>query len=216
MSRVQLIAGKTGSGKTTELMRLLDDADCAIFFNTTGDPAHDFGQITVSSPGELKAALRRNFTLIQYDPRIASLNWNSTKSDPTLLLHGQAVAHIAHAVGGVTLGVDEMHVFCPGGRLLPQLMHIAQHGRHTWNGNRTALIATSQSPVMIDLMFRRLCDSMRIFLTNEKADWEYFAPRIGVENSRQLGTLEQYSYLHWTDDGLPASIERAGLPCWTG
>lgn len=193
------IAGKRGTGKTTEMGRLLSlCAGGVVFFDALS--RHEGvlnGYRIIVQPGELQKYLRTNagrrFRIL-YQPRAGNLDD-----------HFRAVSTIVRAFGWMIFGVDELDMLCGAQwgdrRMPPEFYHLVNYGRHC----RVSMLATARRPMSVARGFTSQCLEMRLFGMTERTDLKYFEDYIGQEDSQRLAMLQKYEYLHWTGDG-PAEL----------
>lgn len=183
------VAGQRGMGKTTEVVRLLDQCagGCLIFdpLGTHGPLCR--GYVTVSQPGPLKEYLRVNRNRrfrIRYEPR-----------DVHVPEHFNAVCSIVQAFGTMIFAADEVDMFCGEGKQgMPQpLYDLAHYGRHF----KVSMLVTARDPATLGIRFRSQCAFLRLFRMDEDRYIKYFAGRIGNANAERLRTLERFQYLLW-------------------
>lgn len=195
-----LLAGQRGMGKTTEMVRLLQQCSGGcIFFDTTGKHGDLLlGFRTVSQPGELKDYLRANLKRrfrVRYEPR-----------DEFADEHFRLICLVVRAVGSMIFTVDEVDYFCGphhGPKGMPEeLYNLAHFGRHY----KVSMLATARDPASLSIRFRSQCESMRIFRTDEERYVKYFEQRIGKANASKLPTLAKFQYLFWQSGSPEAQI----------
>ena len=187
------IAGQRGMGKTTEMVRLLNEcAGGVIFFDSLSKhegvlPTYKL----IMQPAELKEYLRLNRARrfrINYQPRGGDL-----------AEHFIAVCAIVRAYGWMILAVDELDMLCGpqwgDRRMPPEFYHLVNYGRHV----RVSLMATARRPTSVARGYTSQCVQMRLFGMREKADLKYFADFIGESNVTAAARLEKYQFVYWTD-----------------
>jgi len=193
---LSFLVGRRGTGKTTEMDRLLSLCGGAvIFFDTLSKHAevfHDY--VVLSDPGPLVEYLKINRgrrVRVLYQPRRGDLDE-----------HFRAVCKIVRAFGSMILGVDELDKLCGArwgdARMPPELYHLVNYGRH----ERVSMIATARRPRAVARGYTAESE-MRIFNIKEGADLDYFAELIGKDHAERLRALPQFVYLHCVEDAEP-------------
>ena len=190
------LVGRRGTGKTTEMARLLSLCTGGrVFFDTLSKHAGYFpGYVILSQPGMLREYLRlnrgRRFAVL-YQPREGDLDE-----------HFAACCTIVRAFGSMILGIDELDKLCGArfgdSRMPPELYHLVNYGRH----ERVSMIATARRPRAVARGYTAEAE-MRLFQMQERADLDYFADLIGSEHAERLRSLPAYYYLHCVQDGTP-------------
>jgi hypothetical protein len=197
---LMFLAGKRGTGKTTEMVRLLDT--CAggfIFFDALSKHAHVIQRgVVVSQPGELKEYLRQHHGerfRVLYQPQSGDMDQ-----------HFEAVCLIVKAVGWMIFGIDEIDMLCGarfGSRRMPnQIYELVNYGRH----HRVSMLATARTPMEVARGYTSQSHEMRLFQMTEASHIAYFEELIGKENAERLPRLEKFQYLLWRDDGDAAEL----------
>lgn len=190
---LNFLVGRRGTGKTTEMNRLLQECGGGVgFFDTLSKHAGVFtGYAIINEPGSLVNYLRlnrgRRFRWL-YQPRAGDLD-----------AHFRAVCSIVRAFGWMIFGVDELDKLCGArwgdARMCPELYHLVNYGRH----ERVSMIATARRPRAVPRGYTAESE-MRLFHMKERADIDYFEDLVGEETASQLRTLKPYFYLHCAPD----------------
>jgi hypothetical protein len=190
---ITFLAGVRGSGKTTEMVRLLDSCSGGIiFFDSLSKHEGVLRKaVIISQPGQLKTYLRRyNRTRfrILYQPRTGNLDE-----------HFESVCRIVMAFGWMIFGIDELDKLC-GNRFAPTSMppglyELVNYGRH----HRVSMLATARTPIQVPRGFTSESCQMRLFRMHENRYVKYFEEFIGTANADRLPKLEKFRFLLWRD-----------------
>jgi hypothetical protein len=197
------LAGERGMGKTTEMIRLVEQCTGqVIFFDTIGTHEHLLrakGFVPFSNPERLQAYLRKN--------RGRRVRVCYVPQDEYPDVHCAAVCLMVRAFGWMILCIDEIDTFCGaehGVKGMPmELYNLAHYGRHY----RVSMLCTARDPASLSIRFRSQCGSMRIFRTTEDRYVDYFKARIGKVNAGKLVTLQKTYFLHWRAGEIDAPVE---------
>jgi hypothetical protein len=152
--------------------------------------------VIVHSPGALKQLLAQSLSAegcvtfrILYQPLSGNLEE-----------HFESVTFLALAFGqhgpGLIYAVDEIDRFCSASFVPPSMKELINYGRH----RKISMICTSRRPAQVARELTSQCSEIRCFRTTEPRDIRYFEDIMG-QAAQQLPSLEQYTYLRWTDDG---------------
>jgi hypothetical protein len=191
------LAGESNFGKTTELLRLLEQCSGpAAFYDHTGRHRL-WGSVLVHQPADLMAEIRRSWG------RPWRVTYEPTSGD--LVEHFAAFCRVMAAVGGVVVGVDEIDAYCGprwgDSRLPPALYKLVHHGRHCGSpgGPRgVALVYTARIPASVAEALRTQASEWRLFYDHSKRQIkEYLEPAIGPDAARMVPQLRRFEFLIW-------------------
>jgi hypothetical protein len=211
------IFGKSGSGKSTELLELCDSVSRCLIFDTLGNfcgrnqapPGYTVFRNTKALKEFLREHIRLPFRAI-YQPT------SGNKAEQF-----EQVCYLAYRAAWLVLAVDEVDSFCTASapsvidgaalqRVCPGadnygLYEISNYSRH----KPMAFVFTSRRPAQVARGLTSQCSELRVYLTTEDVDLAYFSGIMGRSNAEQLKTLGNFYYLRY-QDGLP--LETGGGP----
>jgi hypothetical protein len=205
------LAGERGMGKTTEMIRLVDQCSgSVVFFDTVGTHVHLLrGFVEFNQPGELEEYLRANLgrrVRAVYVPRDEFPEQHLIAVCLLVRGFGMELSKRFGDRGGMILVIDEIDQFCGpkwGDERMPRpLYNLAHFGRHY----HTSMACTARDPATLSIKFRSQCAVMRIFRTSEETYVQYFARKIGKHNAAKLPTLKKTFYLLWRAGELDAHV----------
>jgi hypothetical protein len=184
------IAGKSGTGKTTEMARLISQCGGgAVFF----DPLSKHEPILPGfrlfhQPGDVSDYLRINRDRryrILYQPRSGKV-----------AEHFQALCLIVRAFGKVAFAVDELDMVSGpqwgSSWMAPEFYSLVNYGRH----EGVIILATARYPNSVPRGFTSQCSELRLFAMTEPKHLRYFEEYIG-QGVEQLRRLAKFQFLHF-------------------
>jgi len=180
---IKLIVGKSGSGKTTHTIRLIEDCHRVIMFDTQNKDYTDgvmFYEIREFKKFWLKV-YRGNFRLI-YRP----LN---------PLKEIEEICYLAFKCGNLTFVAEELPSLCDSRVISDELRKVIFRGRM----KDIHFIGLMQRPIGIHRDITSQASEILIFNIDEPTDVKYFRNRIGQDIEDRIRQLEEYQYLHWID-----------------
>ncbi len=190
-----LCLGVRGSGKTTEMGRLMNECTGGVlFFDPLSKHASLLpGAIIIGQPAPLAEYLRpnrgRRFRVI-YQPRSGNLDQ-----------HFRDVCRIVQAFGWMIFGVDEIDKVC-GARyspayMPPELYDLVNYGRH----HRVSMIAAARRPTSVPPGYRDEAE-LRVF-TLKRDVAERIEGDIGKDAVEQVVKLPKFYYMRFALDADP-------------
>lgn len=187
--------GRKGSGKTTKLCELLSRPEFGNRAVLIDPPDNiDFG-ITVEDLRSMETMMDR-----QADPskkfrlRYSALD-AITFNDPDDLAYWrvEAIVQMCLDVGGCTLAVDEVDMFCNPYGIPPTFKHLLARGRH----DNINLIWSARRPQEVSKLLLSQSDEFFVFQMHHPADVDYFRQFMAFERE-QVIHLNVGQCLHWT------------------
>lgn len=180
--QVDLILGKTGSGKTTYARHLIASRSRVIIADADFReyPATTFQTFESLSDYLEKHAGAGQFFRVAYTPY----------EDEYPLM-----CDLARLVGNCTLVLEEADRF-PDPRSCIEYQEIITRGRH----HRVSIMALGLYPALLPAMLRRQASKIISFRQHEPADIDWLAAVMG-ETAKQLPALGDHQYLEWWQDG---------------
>jgi len=181
---IKLVIGKTGSGKTCKVVKIIEDHKRVIMFDTQGKDYIDgvmFYDLHELRKFWLKV-YRGNFRLI-YRPL-----------DP--ITEFEEICRIAFVCGNLTIVAEELPSLCDPQRIGREFRKVIFRGRM----NDIRFIGLMQRPIGIHRDITSQANEIYIFNIDEPGDVKYFTNRIGQDVESKIRLLEPYQYLHWTDN----------------
>ncbi len=180
---IKLVVGKTGSGKTCKVVKIIQDHERVIMFDTQGKDYMD--GVMFYDLSELRRfwlnIYRGNFRLI-YRPL-----------DP--LAEFEEICKIAFACGNLTIVAEELPSLCTSSVIGPEFRKVIFRGR----SNDIRFIGLMQRPVGIHRDITSQANEIFIFNIDEPGDVKYFRNRIGTDIEDKIRQLDPYQYLRWQD-----------------
>jgi hypothetical protein len=179
---IRLLVGKTGSGKTSKALRLVEDRTRLIMFDTTG---HDYSDGVVfydlpSLTAFWQRVYRRSFRLI-YRPM-----------DPRREF--EEICRLAFLCQDVTVIAEELTSLCDAQTIGPELRKLIMRGRHV----DVTFIGLMQRPKGIHRDITSQASEIYMFIVDEPGDVKYFSDRLpGREIEERIKGLTEYQYLQW-------------------
>ena len=180
---IKLVIGKTGSGKTYKVTRLVAGCDRILFFDTQGKDYSDgvmFYDMTELRRFWLRVH-RDKFRLI-YRP-----------IDP--LREFEEICRLAFACGNLTVVAEELPSLCTAQQINAELRKVIFRGRL----NDIHFIGLMQRPIGIHRDITSQATEIFCFNIDEPGDVKYLKDRIGADIEQRIRRLEPYQYLHWID-----------------
>ena len=176
---VDLILGKTGSGKTTLARQLIRSRSRVIIADADYHeyPALEFQDLATLTEYLEAHAGAAQFFRVSYTPY----------EDEYPIM-----CDLSRLVGNCTLVLEEADRF-PDPRYCIEYQEIIARGRH----HRISIIALGLYPALLPSMLRRQATRIFAFRQHEPADIDWLAAVMG-ESAKQLPQLGDHEYLEWT------------------
>ena len=110
------------------------------------------------------------------------------------------LAQAVYALGDLTFVVEEIDAVCTPFDMSPWMQAIIQRGRNM----NIEMIGITPAPFGIHRDLTRQAKDIFVFRTKEPRDIQYLRRLLGEEIEAKLVALEQYEFIHWSDqvDGL--------------
>lgn len=186
--------GRKGSGKTTQLCRLLSQPDfgsrCVLIDPTDsiefGVEVEDLRSLAVQLERQAQRRFRLRYSQIQ-----AALDFGNVEFDPNYWKI-EAIIQACLDVGGCTLAIDEVDMFCNPYGIPPTFKHLLARGRH----DSLNLLWTARRPQEVSKMLLAQSDEFYLFQMHHPADVDYFRQFMAFE-PEQVRSLEVGQFLHW-------------------
>lgn len=189
-SRIRLLMGTTGSGKTTKMHKLLLKERRAFLFDLMGaEQFENWGVVCDSLADGLRLAERCIASDLPYRIRF---QFSDVDRFNFLCSLGVKKPHGKGALRDFCIAVDELAMFCSSQWLPSSLENIVRLGRHT--GCR--FMATTQRAPDIHPFIRSQAKEQYLFQTHEPADLDYYRKRL--QEPERLITLKVGECLLWT------------------
>lgn len=180
---IKLVVGKSGSGKTCKVVKIIQDHKRVIMFDTQGKDYFDgvmFYDLSELRKFWLKV-YRGNFRMI-YRPL-----------DP--MTEFEEICKIAFLCGNLTIVAEELPSLCTSSLIGTEFRKVIFRGR----ANDIRFIGLMQRPVGIHRDITSQANDIHIFNIDEPGDVKYFRNRIGTDIEDKIRQLEPYQYLHWQE-----------------
>lgn len=182
-NRVSLVLGRKGQGKSYSIKRELDrmprHAPLLVF---------DFNR-EYAGPAQ-KDGIRDATFFATFDAFLAAQR--AQKGHIGRAVVGarpqdfERVCRYAHAAGGLTLVLDELHVYVnertPPPEVFAELLYVGRH-------RRVNIVCGAWRPIGLPLFLRHAVDEVRAFQCNEPADLKWFREVCGAEFANKLPAL---------------------------
>ena len=181
---IELVVGKTGSGKTCKVVKLIEDRKRVIMFDTQGKDYSD--GVMFYDLHEL-----RNFWLKVYRGRFRLIY---RPLDP--MSEFEEICKIAFLCRDLTIVAEELPSLCTPAIIGEEFRKVIFRGRT----NDIRFIGLMQRPIGIHRDITSQANEIFIFNVDEPGDVKYFRNRIGQDIEEKIRLLEPYQYLHWTDN----------------
>jgi hypothetical protein len=181
----KLVFGKTGSGKTEKVKKLVADRDRVLFYDTLG---HDYKDgVVLYRLDDLKEFWRK---VHRQRFRIIFRSIDHDEDFPR-------VCRLVAACKNMSFVVEEMDLFFSGGKCCRELNNLIFRGRHYG----IELIAVTQRPYGIGRGFTSQTNEFYIFRSDEPCDLKYFRERCGEQVAGEIQKLDRYYYVECKDYG---------------
>lgn len=192
--KVILIIGKRGSGKSYLANRLLADRDRIFIYDCMGDfqqgVLFEYNQFAELSKF-WKSCYKNQFRII-YRPL-----WPA----PQL----QVPAGLAWQLGNLCFVIEEAAECCQPHQVTENLAKLVRMGRH----RNIEVVAITQRPYELDIMFRSQAKEIYVFNTTEPRDRDWLRKVVGAEVENKLDQLKQYEHITWQDGQDQLNISKA-------
>lgn len=109
-----------------------------------------------------------------------------------------AFCRFAHYSGGLTVVIDELHLFVDKKHDLDALRDLLYTSRH----RRIDVIAAAWRPTEIPIWIRHAADEIRAFQTSEPADLVWYTQKCGDAFAKRLPSLPLRRSCLWTSAGM--------------
>jgi Cdc6-like AAA superfamily ATPase len=189
-TRIRLLLGTTGTGKTTLMEKLLKAEDrCIVFDMMAATQFEQWGVLCDTYEDALTLMARTpkfHIRLQLKDPDKFDRFCSLFVKKP----HGLEKFH------NVCVAVDEISRFCSSNWIPDKLDDIIRLGRHT----NCRFIATSQRPTDVHINIRANSKEIYLFQMHEPADLDAFRKR--VPNPERLIQLKVGEYILWNPSAM--------------
>ena len=182
--KVVLIIGKRGSGKSYLANKVLRDRSRLFVYDCMGD----FNEGVLFAYNQFaglsrfwRSHYKGSFRLI-YRPL-----WPANQLE--------LPAAMAWELGNMTFVIEEAAECCQPNQVKDSVAKLVRMGRH----RNIEVVAITQRPYELDIMFRSQAKVMLVFNTTEPRDREWLRKVIGPEIEAKLDQLGPYEHVKWQD-----------------
>lgn len=192
---VVMICGKTGTGKSYHMRKMLEGRRRVIVFDTMNEYSLiSWRSVTITDPHDLIDYLRRSpaaFRIVYNPPN----PYEIMRTESGRKINGfDLFCEICFCTHNVTIAIEELAEWtkpqhCPDG-----LIKLARLGRH----KGLSIFANSQRPREVSTTFRSQWNKLICFRLDEPADIDYIADRIGRAESETIKTLTGHKFKEFT------------------
>lgn len=190
-----LICGRTGTGKSFLVKKLLADADRLIVYGPKREE-HDYPGCYFD--GMEEEGFKR-FVWWWYSCVKTCGRFRIVYRPADLFDIGEfdKVANLAYACGRVTFVCEELMTYTTERNIEQGFKRLLVAGRT--RGIDCYML--TQRPFKIPREVTSQAREAYIFATHEPTDLDYIRQTFGTETAAKLETLEQYQHVHWLDTG---------------
>lgn len=183
-SKVLLILGKRGSGKSYFLKHMLRDCSRFLVYDTLGE--YEDG-------------------VVFQDRQMLFDFWKERLDDDLRLIYQPLqpeeefdyICNLVYESGNMIFAAEEIDKFCrPNGISLP-FANVIQRGRH----RDIAFVGVSQRPFGINRIISSQAKEIYTFQQSEPRDLEYLSMFIGKDLTEKVRNLPPYHFLYWQSNG---------------
>jgi hypothetical protein len=193
--RNTLICGRTGSGKSYLMMKLLVDVERLAVY---GPKREEHGYPGVYFDGMEPDGFKR-FCLWWWECVRNQVGFRLVYRPADLfdINEFDKVANLAYACGGMTFTCEELMTYATQSNIGQGFKRLLVAGRT--RGLNCYLL--TQRPFKIPREVTSQCREAYIFATHEPADLDYIRQTFGTDVVTKLEQLQQYEHVHWLDTG---------------
>jgi hypothetical protein len=195
--------GRKGSGKTTQLCKLLSQpeySDRSVLVDPPGNI--EFG-VTVENLHSMQTLIERQADRkfrIRYVDLVAIESF-AAGDDEENFQKIEAILGMCLDVGNCTLVIDEVDMFCSPRGMPPTFKKLLARGRH----DSLNLLWTTRRPQEVSKMLLSQSDEFYLFQMHHPADIDYFRNFMPVDRDAVM-RLQVGQCLHWKAGVLDASM----------
>lgn len=185
MSRIKIVLGKRGSGKSVRLREELRLEPRVVLYDTLREDTYN-SYTRVETYRELCHKLLEDRPVFRL-----AYSW---PGDVEREADFERFCKAVYCCRNLAVGVEEIDQFCSASFMPHSLDLVVSLGRH----RQLSLYCASRRPKEIHPLIRSQAVEVISFLQTEPADLEWCRAVMGA-GADELPSLEQYEYVHWTD-----------------
>lgn len=182
--KIQLVIGKRGSGKSVLAKHMIRNERRLVIYDIMSEYTEGvvFDLFARRDCAEFWRRVYKSSFRIIYRPLSVKfeIDW---------------LAQAVFALGDLTFVVEEIDAVCTPYDMTPWMQGIIQRGRHM----NIEMIGITPAPFGIHRDLTRQAKDIYIFKTKEPRDVQYLRRLLGEEIEVKIAALEQYEFVHWSD-----------------
>lgn len=182
-NRILAVIGRKGTGKSTELERLLESQDRILVFDSMAE--HDWAPNEIDSIDGLEGFFRWNAKRAQWAANYV----------PGEDIEGdlERVSDLVFNRGNLVFAVEEVPLMCSPGYLPAKFGKLVRTGRH----KQVDIFWTAQRAGEVSRTLTSLTDEFIFFSQTEPRDLDAIAARCGAEVAEKVSRLDDHDHIHW-------------------
>lgn len=183
-SKVTLILGKRGSGKSFFLKKILSAERRFLVYDTLGEYSDGVVFTEFEDLGRFwKDHIFGQFRLV-YQPLRPQEEF-------------EKVCNLVYICGGMVFAAEEIDTFCRPNEISLEFANVIQRGRH----KAIDFYGISQRPYGINRIISSQAKRIITFQQSEPRDLDYLSMYIGKELSEKVRDLDRFCFLDWNSSG---------------
>jgi hypothetical protein len=182
-NRILAVIGRKGTGKSSELERMLESEDRILVFDSMAE--HDWSPNEIDSPDRLEEFFRWNRKREQW-----AANYVPGEDIEQDL---ERVSDLVFDRGHLVFAIEEVPLMCSPGYLPAKFGKLVRTGRH----KQVDIFWTAQRAGEVSRTLTSLTDEFIFFSQTEPRDLDAIAARCGAEVAEKVSHLDGHDHILW-------------------